>query len=484
MLAFSRTAAPTQGTGTKDIDRLLSELEENLESAKLSFKQLESLLVDVKVCGRDASTAGPIFSKRGISIISRYGLDVTDTKALPGSREALRCLANAFLLHEPSRQTFVDIGYAPKAAERLKVDDRDDEFVISRMLFLLTYNTKVDFDELVDQNQLDESINQNIAGHAKAFSTKSGRRKSESSPMVGMSLVETLKLMFNITYYYPDLVQKFSPSIEPLVRLVINHPLPTPPLQSPITYMLNALLNLDLGSSEKKTTFGPETRSSPLFPYSSPEEVVDKLTSIFNKAIMTMPESELDQAAAPLCTLIRRLYELAQPQMKEWMRWIMLPRERDRDKPLGTGDTMAARLLRLSCSPALPTLRENISSLLFELSDKDANKFVKNIGYGFASGFLMSHNIEVPATAAEAGSISSDGDADSGIGYNPVTGQRLSAEEADKANKERQEMSPEEKEREAERLFVLFERLKATGVVDVKNPVQQAVDEGRFEELE
>jgi hypothetical protein len=419
--------------------------------------------------------------------LCRYGFDQRDPKRLPASREALRCLANAFLLNEPSRQIFVDIGYAPKAVERLKNDDRDDEFLVSRMLFLLTYNTKVDFEELVTKNQLDDSINQHIARHAKVFSTKSGRRKSEASPMMDMSMVETLKLMFNITYYYPDLVQKFSPSIEPLVRLIINHPLPSPPLKTPITYILNALLNLDLASCEKKTTFGPETRSSPLFPYSNPEQVADRLTSIFNKAIVTMPENELDQAAAPLCTLIRRLYELAQPQMKEWMRWIMLPRERDRDKPLGQGDTMAARLLRLSCSPGLPTLRENISNLLFELSDKDANKFVRNIGYGFASGFLMSHNMEIPASAEEAGSISTDTDTSAGAAYNPVTGQRISAEEADQAGREKLrdvEMTPEEKEREAEKLFVLFERLKATGVMDVKNPVQQAVDEGRFQEIE
>ena len=401
------------------------------------------------------------------------------------SREALRCIANAFLLDEACRQTFVDIGYAPKAAERLKIDNRDDEFLISRMLFLLTYNTKIDFETLVEQNQLADSINQQIARHSKVFSTKSGRRKSEASPMEDMSLVETLKLMFNITYYYPDMVPRFTVSVEPLVRLIINHPLPTPPLQSPITYILNALLNLDLASAEKKTPMGPEARSSPLFPYSNPEEVADRLTSIFNKAIVTMPENELDQAAASLCTLIRRLYELAYPQMREWMRWIMLPRERDRDKPLGVGDTMAARLLRLSCSPGLPTLRENISSLLFELSDKDANRFVKNIGYGFAAGFLMSHNIQIPSSAAEASSISSDGDTETGAAVNPITGQRLSAEQTEAMEKsEEKNMTEEQKEREAERLFVLFERLKATGVVDVKNPVQQAVEEGRFEEIE
>lgn len=119
--------------------------------------------------------------------------------------------------------------------------------------------------------------------------------------------------------------------------------------------------------------------------------------------------------------------------------------------------------------------------MLFELSDKDANKFVKNIGYGFASGFLMSHNISVPASAAEASSIVSEGDAEGGADINPVTGQRLSAEKRGKPESE--EMNEEEKLREAEKLFVLFERLKATGVMDVKNPVQQAVDEGRFEEI-
>ena len=438
----------------------------------------------MKVLGREVSTAGPIFTQKGITILSKYGFDQKETKAASASREALRCLANAFLLDEPCRQTFVDLGYAPMAAERLKVDDRDDEFLSSRILFLLTYNTRVDFEKLLEENKLAESINIQLARHSKVFASKSGRRKSETSPMMDMALVETLKLMFNITYYYPDLVPKFTVSVEPLVRLVMNHPLPTPPLQSPITYIFNALLNLDLASAEKKTPIGPEARSSPLFPYSSPEEVVDRFTTIFNKAMRTMPENELDQAAAPLCTLLRRMYELAQPQMKEWMRWVMLPRERDREKPLGVGDTMAARLLRLSSSPGLPTLRENISSLLFELSDKDATKFVKNIGYGFAAGFLMNHNIEIPSSAAEASSISSGSDAHSGTAINPVTGQRLSAEDEEQPTEEINDMTQSEKEREAERLFVLFERLKATGVVNVKNPVEQAVEEGRFEEIE
>jgi hypothetical protein len=68
---------------------------------------------------------------------------------------------------------------------------------------------------------------------------------------------------------------------------------------------------------------------------------------------------------------------------------------------------------------------------------------------------------------------------DGGIPINPITGQRLDKEE----QVQMEPMTQEEKEREAERLFVLFERLKATGVMDVVNPVEQAYRSGRIQEL-
>ena len=44
-------------------------------------------------------------------------------------------------------------------------------------------------------------------------------------------------------------------------------------------------------------------------------------------------------------------------------------------------------------------------------------------------------------------------------------------------------MTDEEKEREAERLFVLFERMRSLGV-GVENPVRTFQQSGRFEELD
>jgi hypothetical protein len=161
-------------------------------------------------------------------------------------------------------------------------------------------------------------------------------------------------------------------------------------------------------------------------------------------------------------------------------------------------------MLKLSSSATAPKTRETISYLLFELSNQDADEFIRNIGYGYASGFLMTHNISVPERA-----LGPDAQNTSAKPFNPITGQTLESEP--EVGDPFAGMSEEEKEREAERLFVLFERhgnfpfpslslrrllkaiwtnlrlrnrLKKTGIVDVKNPVQQAVDEGRFEELD
>ena len=96
--------------------------------------------------------------------------------------------------------------------------------------------------------------------------------------------------------------------------------------------------------------------------------------------------------------------------------------------------------------------------MLFELSDQDAATFVRNVGYGFASGFLLTHHLPVPRIGSVASSEGGDRGAMvtsvDGQEINPVTGQRRDMEPVD----HRPAMTDEEKEREAERLFVLFER--------------------------
>lgn len=106
-----------------------------------------------------------------------------------------------------------------------------------------------------------------------------------------------------------------------------------------------------------------------------------------------------------------------------------------------------------------------IFELMFVLSDRDAETLTKNIGYGYAAGFLATRGIEVPKM---------DGEGESGglnPEINPITGQKWSAEPQDTGPP----MTKEEKEREAERLFVLFERyaeLTSFYGITIANPAQ------------
>ncbi|KAH0537495.1 hypothetical protein FGG08_005713 [Glutinoglossum americanum] len=354
-------------------------------------------------------------------------------------------------------------------------DNADDQFLLSRILFLTTYDTNINFERLIDEHHLADNLNQSIARQAKMY--PKAPRKPQPSPQDDLALSENLKLIFNITHFLPHRASAFSKSIPNILKILCRRAVQEPPLQQPTPYLINALLNLDLEGTKCSI-------HAPLFPKIDLKCNAERLIVILDKASTAYPEAELDQIGAPLVTLLRKVYELAPETVKKYMQDRMLPSEEDRKKPLGRSDNLSSRLLNFSSSPMMASLRDSVSSLLFELSEKDATQFVENVGYGFASGFLMTHNLPVPESAMEAFSAEgiTAGEEGNGKGkrINPITGQFLGSEE----HAEMPEMTEEEKEREAEKLFVLFERLKKTGVVNVKNPVEQAVDEGRFEEID
>lgn len=226
-----------------------------------------------------------------------------------------------------------------------------------------------------------------------------------------------------------------------------------------MTYLVNALLNLSVVYDDKPRK---DSDPNPYFPKPDQFCNIDRFISILDNAVRTYTEEQLETLATPLVTLLRKVFEFAPMHVRPHMQTALLPSNSERSQPLGQSNTLASRLLRLSNSAVAPSLRESIASLLFELSDKDATSFVRNVGYGFASGFLMTHDLPVPATATEGWSTgASGGDLGEkltnvdGKEVNPVTGQIREMEPEASG----EEMTEEEKEREAERLFVLFERL-------------------------
>ncbi|EEP77640.1 predicted protein [Uncinocarpus reesii 1704] len=426
-----------------EVTRLLNFLKKDVKERRLERTKQIEILQKLRVHGRKTENAGPIFEKEGIDVLSSYGFDESDPEV---AREALRCLANALLLEKSTRQIFVDLGNGIRAAEKLKEENSDDEFLAARLLFLTTYGSDLDYNKLFDEHGLAESTNNHIYRHSKQFSKG---RKKKLAQIDELGLSECLKMIFNITSFYPHRADAFSPSIPHILKILSRIEIPTPPLQAPVNYLINTLLNLDLEAKKTK-----HFTTNPLFPKFDQNCNVDKLINILDQAVAMHKPEHLETLAVPLLTLLRKIYDIAPEGPQKYMEWLLLPDDSDRDLPIGQSNTLSSRLLRLSTSPVAPSLREGISALMFELSGKDASDFVRNVGYGFAAGFLMSHDLPIPETAKEAFSTKPTRTGEQAIPINPITGQRLDAEPQDTETP----MTMEEKEREAERLFVLFER--------------------------
>ncbi|KAL3425570.1 Synembryn-like protein C3E7.04c [Phlyctema vagabunda] len=470
----STSSADISATGPaklQEVTRLLDILTKDLDEISLLPHQRDAHLDSLKILGRDPVNAEPLFTKQAMETLTRHGFN---SPSHTTSRNALRCICNIMVHRPETRQMFVDLGYEAKACNKLKNDNRDDEFLVSRVLFLTTYGTDIDIEKLIDQYHVAETISQNLSRHTKQYVTKSKKIK-EIDPMEDMALDESLKLLFNLTHHCPQRASQFSPALHPILTIIVKRPIPAnKPVDPPVRSLLHTLLNLELDDPHNIST---------MFPKSDQNLNISRILDILEMAVKAYTGENLEREVPPLLALLRRLYELSPKDVQSYTQSRALPSEEDRKEVLGRADTLSGRLLKLSTDPLAPSVRESCSALLFELSNQDAQTFVQNVGYGFAAGFLMNKDIAVPQNAMEAYSTNTSGEAASQarqIPVNPITGQRLDSE----AKIDMPEMSEDEKEREAERLFVLFERLKQTGVMNVQNPVQKAYQEGRFLELD
>ena len=367
-----------------------------------------------------------------------YGFDA---KADETARAALRVLANAMVLKPETRQIFVDRGYSPKASDGLKSESWDDEFLLSRILFLSTYGTNVDLTNLIEEHGLSEHIISNLNRHVKPVSDK---QKAVADPMEDMALGETLKLLFNVTHFCKSKQSEFTPAVASIIALLWKQKISSAkPLDPPFGPLVNSLLNLDLTDEKSKAA---------LYPESEPTKVTSRLVELLDGGIRSYKGSELESLVTPVVSLLAKLYQKAPEPVKTHLKTALLPSTTEREGVLGKGESLSAKLLNNSNNPTAPALRDTVSRLLFDLSDKDASKFVENVGYGFASGFLFQNNVPVPESASKVLDIKRPFGSSRPV--NPITGQFMDMEKA----VDMPEMTQAEKEREAERLFVLFER--------------------------
>lgn len=245
--------------------------------------------------------------------------------------------------------------------------------------------------------------------------------------------------MSTLAVRFKDEAHRFLPSVLPILDMLDKVTVPSEPAQLPVSLLVGCLASVP---------FHDKSRKGASYPVSSVDKLVD-VVDLSLKAYAGKP-SEMN-----LLTPVVALLHLAQavdvdsPAQKR-LRELVLPSEDDRTQVLGKGTTLPHRLLGFASNSTTPELRDSTLSIFFELSGRDPRKFIHNVGFGNSAGFLSTKGIEVSQEdmGADATDVSS-------APINPITGQRIDMESV----VEMPEMTMEEKEREAERLFVLFERL-------------------------
>ncbi|KAK9371984.1 guanine nucleotide exchange factor [Lipomyces chichibuensis] len=428
----------------KRASRLLDRLITNASaSQKLSNDELGATLTNLKVEARDPREGAVTFSKESLDLLVCYGLI---SNPLDIRLEALRIIANALLLSPSLRKQFDTV---PTLAHQYKEASANEEFVVSRIMFLLTIEPRT-YDAHVLKG-LHEYILLHVTRHAE------GDLCESSLP----ALTETCKLLFNILCKfsnepsYDDVIWPLSSIIKRLPRI----------LNSVSCSIISCLLKLPC-------TFDVYFRDE------APTELSEVFFELLSKAVQrqSLDTAGLDDSIVPLLLLLSNIFSSARnAKVIEYFKAMILPSEIERSRPLGQSSSLASTLLQITSKPTFMKSREVIYQLMWDASDQDVHKFIYHIGFGYAIGYIMSHEIAVPedllsetAPSVPSGNI------------NPVTGQRVENEGQipSLAN-----MTEDEKEREAERLFVLFERMRANGIINVENPVRTALESGRFQEL-
>jgi len=190
------------------------------------------------------------------------------------------------------------------------------------------------------------------------------------------------------------------------------------------------------------------------------------------KRVKEESSDSLDDILSPLVVLLSRLCiadEGCRARVRQWI----VPDNLDRSSPLEQRSDMLGRCLRFLPSVYHPRLKDSVGEMLYAVADSDASTLSSLVGYGNVAGFLFHKGIlSAPQANGTSGAPQTT---PSGERIDPITGTTV------RSKPEAPDMSDEEKEREMEKLFVLFDRLEKTGALSAdQNPMRKAIQGGRM----
>ncbi|KAI7823208.1 guanine nucleotide exchange factor [Gamsiella multidivaricata] len=505
------------------VEALIQDLKEGGVAKNWNERERVFALQALKTLGRATEGCDAIFTEEGIrTLMYHSGLHSTTEASIDrtSSREALKCLANALLLKPTTRPVFDRLEGPRQCSQLLKRSQLSNEsqFLFSRILFLMTIDAISTVKSLIDDHHAVDSV-------GVVLKTQLARSPDGTMFTQSMVLSEALKYLFNLMIVDPKIERsdeakftdqemieatgkRFQSLLPTIVSILITIPPSSPnPLQPPHSHAIHVLLNFPISTSALLVTRSQQA------------ELLNVLTQILDDTLKhslnTDEEvstdglsngTELDEIVPPLIIVLTNIAS-AGGEGKAFLKARLLPDDVDRSKPLEKGDSFSARLIRRMTSLRFPQIRETISQLLFVVCNEDPAVLTRHVGYGNAAGFLLNRNLGVPAsvtgahveeidedqattppksalssTAPTAPAAHASSDIDSGApptrrfststSVNPITGAYYPDPSAIRTAMA--DMTEEEKEEEAGRLLDMFDKMRRTGVMDVRNPALEA----------
>lgn len=436
--------------------------------------ELTSKLTTLKELSRSKANAQSIYTEQGLAVLYKYAFP---SKGLsePWCYEALRCLANALTLEDDCVTLFRHgtgfVNFFGAFNQDGRSCETGKQFLYARVLFLVTGKAgrAITQDLLNHADLLSSVLRTWLSRHYGQFDKSAGPVESRGSRP--MTLVEVLKLIFNIALFAPDILDEIFPreteegTQKCVVRIIANLQKETVANDDKlaIPHLINLLTVIRGSETQQNSRADFDVLLRCL------EDFVDTIVRREQWSGLVISADQI----VPLLSVLSDAYQLCiqDSDLQRFVRSRLLVPDSERELPLGRSDSFQGRLLQL-LNGSDQRIREALGVLLFEVSGSSPIEFIRNVGYGYAVGFLTTHGIAIPPDQIPTNLA--------GQQINPITGQNVLDEQR---HMDLKEMSEEEKEREAEKMFVLFQRLKKNGVIDVQDPIQQAIDSGRFQEL-
>lgn len=323
----------TQSTRNDLIRAILQDLSVPGMKSRLALKDAAQALLAVKTLGKEPSGSDFLSSPANLSTL--LSLAATFKDDLEASSEALRCIANALLLIEWARSTFIEkavsggqicLGMLEKA------NGPDRIFILSRILFLCTASRTSYIKSIVEEKHHGRTVVEIIAAKLDSLTVaiQSGTK------MAREAMSDLLKLTFNLLLYYPKLSESepqnsdtpndgenvmgdfWNPKLDgllpPLLRVFSSLPPTFPsPLTAPLTHVIHSLITIPITPALRPVWFAvPATQSSRDTLVTTP-----KASSTSQRTESSTPSSRSDSptryspTAPKLSTLDRALSVLA-----------------------------------------------------------------------------------------------------------------------------------------------------------------------------